>query len=149
MKTVGSCSWFGGPDDGGVAPDEELAFIYCVEDAPHLFLDEQPPNTTGLARRLDPDVYYIAMRWDYDVHPREELLSNVAIVRSPLTGEMLLAYPADWGPHEDTGRIADLSPALMDDLGIETDDVVEVVFPAPLGRFGSVLVARARTEGEG
>ena len=27
------------------------------------------------------------------------------------------------------GRIADISPGLMDDLGIETDDEVEVVFP--------------------
>jgi hypothetical protein len=41
----------------------------------------------------------------------------------------MLAYPADWGPHENTGRVADISPGLMQYLGIETDDEVEVIFP--------------------
>jgi hypothetical protein len=34
------------------------------------------------------------------------------------------------GPASDTGRIADLSPSLMDDLKIKTDDEVEIIFPA-------------------
>jgi hypothetical protein len=46
-------------------------------------------------------------------------------------GNEFLAYPADWGPHEDTNRAADISPGLMDALGIETDDEIEVVYPAP------------------
>lgn len=125
----GLVSWFGGPDDTGVAPDEGLAFIYDTNDAPHLFLDEQPPGTSGLARRLDPDVSYIAMRWDYDQTPRDMLLSKMAMVRAPKTGKQELAYPADWGPHVDTGRVADLSPGLMTHLGITTDDEVEVSFP--------------------
>jgi len=41
----------------------------------------------------------------------------------------MTAFPADWGPHENTGRVADISPGLMDDLGIQTDDEVEVIFP--------------------
>ena len=41
----------------------------------------------------------------------------------------MLAFPADWGPNEKTGRIADLSPGLMDALNIDTDDEVEVIFP--------------------
>jgi hypothetical protein len=41
----------------------------------------------------------------------------------------LTAFPADWGPNEKTGRVADLSPGLMADLRIETDGEVEVVFP--------------------
>ena len=45
------------------------------------------------------------------------------------TGIALTAFPADWGPNEKTGRVADLSPGLMADLRIETDDQVEVVFP--------------------
>jgi hypothetical protein len=45
-------------------------------------------------------------------------------------GIELTAFPADWGPHPDTGRVADLSPGLMLDLGIETDDEVEIIFPA-------------------
>jgi N-acetylmuramoyl-L-alanine amidase len=129
----GSCSWFGGPDDEGVDPDEGLAFIQNVDDAPHLFLDEQPPGTTGLARRLDPDMYYIACRWDYAVTSKEMLLisGQRALVKAKKTGKKARAWPADWGPHEDTGRTADISPGLMDALEITTDDEVEVIYPAP------------------
>lgn len=125
----GKVSWFGGPDDMGVAPDEGLAFIYDVNDAPQLFLTTQPPGTTGLARRLDPDMFYIATRWDYGEYPKSSLLDMLVLVRSVRTGKTAKAMPADWGPHEDTGRVADISPGLMDALGIETDDEVEVVFP--------------------
>jgi len=129
MRLRGKVSWFGGPDDTGVSPDEGLAFIYDVEDAPHLFLLDQPPGTTGLARRLDPEQMYIACRWDYSVYPKESLLEHKAMVRSPRTGRFTLAYPADWGPHVDTDRAADISPGLMAALGIDTDDEVEVIYP--------------------
>jgi len=126
----GKVSWFGGPEDDGVAPDEGLAFIYEVEDKPELFLEEQPPGTTGLARRLDPQKHYIAMRWDYDQFPKEYLSTDVwARVRAPSSGRKAYAAPADWGPHISTSRIADISPGLMEALGIETDDQVEVEFP--------------------
>ena len=45
------------------------------------------------------------------------------------SGRELTAFAADWGPHENTGRVADLSPSLLEDLAIETDDEVEVIFP--------------------
>lgn len=130
IRWKGKCSWFGGPNDTGVSPSEGLAFIYELDDAPHLFLPEQPPGTTGLARRLNPDKYYIACRWDYDVTSKEDLPGMKIIVRAPSTGREFIAEPADWGPHEDTERVADLSPALLDDLGIETDDEVEIEFEA-------------------
>ena len=130
MTTVrGKVSWFGGPEDTGVSADEGLAFIYEVEDAPHLFLPEQPPGTTGLARRLDPEEFYIACRWDYETTPKPSLLQHTALVRSPRTGRAFEAYPADWGPHQDTGRVADISAGLMEALGIQTDDEVVVVYP--------------------
>jgi N-acetylmuramoyl-L-alanine amidase len=127
--TTGKCSWFGGPDDDGVDPDEGLAFIYDVDDAPHLFLPDQPKGTTGLARRLNPYVHYFAMRFDYDEIPKSELLRHVGLIRNPKTGFALEAFPADWGPHEDTGRVVDVSPGLLLDLGLATDDEVEVIFP--------------------
>jgi N-acetylmuramoyl-L-alanine amidase len=143
MRVRGKCSWFGGPDDLGVEPDEGLAFIYSVEDAPHLFLPYQPEGTTGLARRLDDDEFYIACRWDYDQYPKQMLLEYMALVRAPRTGKMRLAYPADWGPHEDTGRVADISPGLMEELGIDTDDEVEIVFPAGEKgmAYGSIVIS--------
>jgi N-acetylmuramoyl-L-alanine amidase len=141
----GKVSWFGGPDDMGVAPDEGLAFIYEVDDAPHLFLTSQPPGTTGLARRLDPARPYIACRWNYDEVSKTELLQAVALVRANKTGKAYLAYPADWGPHQDTDRIADISPGLMAALGIETDDEVEVIFPYQQGvaemTYSSIVIS--------
>jgi N-acetylmuramoyl-L-alanine amidase len=105
-----------------------LAFIYSVADAPELFLPQQPSGTTGLARRLDPETYYIACRWDYDVTPKVALLDMRVQVHAPRTGKTFWARPADWGPHSDTERVADISPGLMSALGITTDDQVEVTF---------------------
>lgn len=132
LHVQGKCSWFGGPDDDGVAPDEGLAFIYDIDTAPHLFLPDQPEGTTGLARRLDPEVYYVACRWDYDVTSKDMLAysGQMAMVRNPANGARRLAWPADWGPHEDTDRVADLSPGLLDVLDLDTDDEVEVIYPA-------------------
>ena len=129
---IGKCSTFGGPDDEGVDPDEGLAFIYAYDDAPYLFLPEQPEGTTGLARRLDPQAPYIACRWDYAVHPKSMLVNHAmhqAMVRAKGKGGWFFALPVDWGPHEDTGRVADISPGLMRSLGIKTDDEIEVMYP--------------------
>jgi hypothetical protein len=131
FHAVGRCSYFGGPEDLGVSDDEGLAFIQKVEDAPQLFLPECAPGTEnkGLARKLNPFVHYVACRWDYSVTPKTAMLKDVALVRNTQTGLALEAFPADWGPHQNTGRVADLSPSLMDDLGLTTDDEVEVIFP--------------------
>ena len=129
MNLKGKCSWFGGPLDEGVSASEPLAFISDVNQAPHLFLSYQPEGTTGLARRLNPETLYIACRWDYDATPAYMLLEEMALVHAPKTGRSLKLYPADWGPHEDTGRVADISPGAMEALGITTDDEVIVEFP--------------------
>jgi N-acetylmuramoyl-L-alanine amidase len=143
----GKCSWFGGPEDEGVSPSEGLAFIYEYETAPHLFLEQQPPGTTGLARRLNPDVFYIATRWNYDETPKSMLPYMQVQVRAPSTGKFARAWAADWGPHESTGRIADLSPGLMEALGIDTDDEVEVIIPddeqdmAAIKRYNAIAIS--------
>jgi N-acetylmuramoyl-L-alanine amidase len=132
FSASGTCSTFGGPYDTGVSPSEGLAFIYNLDEAPYLFLPQQPPGTSGLARRLDPAVFYLACRWDYDVTPKEMLRDSggMALVTAKKTGISRLAHPADWGPHEEqTGRAADLSPGLAENLGVSTDDLVEVIYP--------------------
>jgi len=131
----GPCSHFGGPADKGVSSSENLAWWetwdQVVRDkAEGLFLDEQPPNTTGLARRLDPSEFYIAMRWDYDKISKEDLLRTICLVRSPNTSRSFWARPADWGPGIED-RICDISPGLIEALGIETDDEVEIVVIPP------------------
>jgi hypothetical protein len=134
----GTVSWFGGPNDTtGVSPSEGLAFIYSTSDQPDLFLSYQPEGTTGLARRLNPEVPYVACRWPYtsETKPvwREALLKEMALVEvteGPSKGKFVKCYPADWGPHEEkTGRAADISEGAMAYLGIETDDKVRVTFP--------------------
>lgn len=130
FHAIGRCSYFGGPKDTGVSPSEGLAFISDVMQAPQLFLPYQPEETYGLARRLNPYVPYLACRWDYEATPKSMLAGmDMARVTALRTGRSMLAFPADWGPHENTDRVADLSPALMVMLGIETDDEVEVIYP--------------------
>jgi hypothetical protein len=123
----GLVSYFGGPDDTGMSETEGLAFIYEIADQPDIFLEG---TTEALGRNLDPDADYIALRWDYSQTPREQLLTEFALVRAPKTGKEYYAVPADWGPADWTGRVADISPGLMEKLGIETDDEVQVIFPA-------------------
>ena len=134
FKTEGTVSWFGGPDDNGVSPSEGLAFIYSTSDQPDLFLSYQPEGTTGLARRLNPDMPYVACRWPYNSETkaawREVLLKEMVLVEAPSTGKFLKCFASDWGPHEEeTGRAADISPGAMEYLGIKTDDTVRVTFP--------------------
>lgn len=129
----GKMSTFGGPDDTGVSPGEPLALV-STKDAALLkeyFLDMQPPGTTGLARRLNPDAAYIACRWDYKKTGRVFLIGTLVTVINPKTGASELAKPVDWGPHESTGRVADLSPGLAQRLGLDTDDVCRVEVSEP------------------
>jgi len=133
LTLKGKCSEFGGPKDMGVSPSEGLA-LYEHEDVathPWLFLHTQPPHTTGVARRLNPNVHYIACRWDYHVTPRAWLRKIKVSVINPKTQREFDAYPVDWGPHPDTHRIADLSPGLLEHLELETDSEVEVRIPLP------------------
>jgi hypothetical protein len=134
----GKMSVFGGPADEGVGPDEGLALIGPADLGTWwhgcLFLPEQPAGTTGLARRLDPRAFYLAMRWDYGVYPKEVLRNAVVRVSNPANGRHLFARPVDFGPGDgsvidgratpDTGRIADLSPGAAGALGLQTDEVV-------------------------
>jgi hypothetical protein len=113
-----------------VAPDEGLAFISDVMQAPHLFLPlsakrhERPGASAKSERALHRD----------DLG----LFANAA--RNAAVKEGARACRAHWhradgfpgrlGTERNTGRIADISPGLMvDDLGITTDEEVEVTFP--------------------
>jgi hypothetical protein len=128
---VGKMSTFGGPNDPGVAPDEGLA-LYDKNDVaanPDIFLPAQPANTTGEARRLDPNANYIACRWDISATPRAFL--RTIKVRVSANGKTEEARPVDSGPNPATGRVADLSPGLATKLGLNTDDVCTVEIPTP------------------
>jgi hypothetical protein len=134
LVTQGSISTFGGPNDTGVGPDEGLALAGTdfLMRQPKYFLATQPPGTTGLARRLNPSTPYIACRWDYSRTPRRYLASTLVTVINVRTGVRVQAQPIDWGPHNSTGRVADLSPGLAAQLGVATDSTpcrIEIPLP--------------------
>lgn len=135
---MGRMSLFGGPADRGVGPHEGLALVEPADLEGwwfgSLFLPAAPSGTTGLARRLDPQAFYVAMRWDYGRHPRELLRRTMVILTNPSGGRWVMARPVDFGPGDggvvdgkptpDTGRLADLSPGAAGALGLGTDDLV-------------------------
>ncbi|WP_341990185.1 M15 family metallopeptidase [Azorhizobium sp. AG788] len=128
----GKMSTFGGPTDPGVAANEGLALITPreIDRFPGIFLDEQPPGTTGLARRLNPEAFYIACRWDRTKLSRSFLQSAKIKVANPASGLVFFAQPVDRGPGR-LERIADLSPGLAKALRLSTDDICEVTIPLP------------------
>ncbi|GGF76912.1 hypothetical protein GCM10007301_41020 [Azorhizobium oxalatiphilum] len=134
----GKMSTFGGPADTGVSPREGLALVEPeeVDVFEGLFLADQPPGTSGLARRLDPSALYVACRWDYKQTPRSLLQRAKVIVTNPATGKSAEARPVDWGPSAGTGRVADLSPGLAELLGLATDDVCQITLPSSVAPAG-------------
>src|SRR5579885_3858436 len=106
FRVEGKMSTFGGPLDFGMAPDEGLA-LFDKSDLTnpsysYLFLPAPPPGTSGLGRRLNPDRYYFACRWNYADTPREFLRRALARVENPVNGRAAEARPVDWGPHPST-----------------------------------------------
>ena len=134
----GKMSTFGGPADEGVGPHEGLALVGPTDLGlwwySSLFLPAQPAGTTGLARRLNPRAFYLAMRWNYARFSVDFLRGTVVKLTNPLNGRAIFARPVDFGPGDgsvidgeptpDTGRLADLSPGAATTLGLETDDLV-------------------------
>ena len=134
FRVEGKMSTFGGPHDLGMSPDEGLALFSNADlkdpKYSYLFLPAPPPGTSGLGRRLNPDQYYFACRWNYAETPKEFLRRALARVENPANGRTADARPVDWGPHPSTGRVADLSPGLAAVLGLNTDDVVRITISA-------------------
>lgn len=126
-RIIGKCSWFGGPHDPTLSRDEGLALVYGSGEfvsSSWLFL---PGASRPLARLLNPEQPYLAMRWNYDAASRLELRAMVFRVTNLRTGRAALCVPVDWGPHKRTGRVVDLSPGIFKQLELETDMEVEVL----------------------
>lgn len=139
----GRISEFGGPKDRGVRHDEGLALFNSDVECPEMFLKEAPNKLStdegwipeaptkalGLARRLDPENKYCACRWDYKITPKPILRRSLVMISA--NGKRLFARPVDWGPHEDTERLIDCSPSVLQELGVKTDDTVSFVLMVP------------------
>lgn len=130
----GTLSWFGGPDDTGVGPDETGAI---TGEILRELNDPLDPSPEVLAANLD-DYYYVAMRWSYSPNGPSFWADARLVVRNPQSGAAIVVRPVDWGPNTSTGRIIDLSPQSLVDLGLQTDDDVQVAFAVPGTPLGPV-----------
>src|SRR5439155_17257468 len=92
----------------------------------YLFLPTPPPGTTGLGRRLNPDKYYFACRWNYTDTPREFLKRALARVENPSNGRSADARRVDWGRYISTGRVADLFPGLAAASRLQPESVARI-----------------------
>jgi len=129
FTVTGKISTFGGPKDMGVTRTEGLALIEPPDLKNPWFSELFLPETTapGLARRLNPDKFYCAARWNYLFTSRSLLRKSLCRIETKPcacfpNGRGTFCRPVDWGPNLRTGRAMDLSPGLAKYLGLKTDD---------------------------
>lgn len=123
LPVQGKVSQFGGALDRGMTPTEGVALYYPTSDDPQgLFL----PGQVGRGRGLNTRAFFCAMAWDYKLHSAGYLRSVRVGVKCLRTGQSVLAWPVDYGPAAWTGRIIDVSPAVLLHIGATTDEWVEV-----------------------
>lgn len=130
MTQRGRCSTFGGPNDSGVKIDEGLAIVTPKAALGPIYRGlfiESLDVSKGLARQLNPNAHYCAMRWTSSMVARLSRTGAMVLVQSRL-GRAIWCTPVDYGPANWTKRIIDLSPASMNAIGCKTDDEVIVEF---------------------
>ena len=93
FRVEGKMSTFGGPHDLGMAANEDLALFTKADlQNPKIriiyFCQPRLPGTSGLGRRLNPDQYYFACRWNYAETSREFLRRALARVENPANGRV-------------------------------------------------------------
>ncbi len=124
MRLEGRVSCFGGPDDEYMKFDEGLALYEHAEANKRLDLFYLRGTDLRMATntRLNPDAYYIAVRYPGGID-RAILQASIWWVKNPETDKVVRASLVDWGPALWTNRVADLSPGIVKELGIKTDDI--------------------------
>jgi hypothetical protein len=128
----GRVSHFGGPDDTGVSSTETGAVT-----GERLRSLNSPMNASAATIASRPaDFYYIAMRWNYTPHGRTFWRGARIVVANPANGRRVVVRVVDWGPGTRTGRLLDISPQAMRDLGATTDQNLLVAFASDGASLG-------------
>jgi len=130
----GRVSWFGGPTDTGVGPTETVAISGEVARSLN---SPMHPDAATLAAHPER-YYYCAMRFSYSPQSTSWWRNARIVIANPRTGVRVVVRPADWGPNTSTGRLIDLSPQTISDLGLTTDDTAVVAFAMPGTPLGVV-----------
>jgi N-acetylmuramoyl-L-alanine amidase len=138
----GKMSVFGGPKDKGMKPNEGLSLFASEQDMINhglgeFLLTRKEAHASGLGRRLNPDMPYLACRWWETGLSREFLKNTWAYVENAKTGVGARARPVDSGPAEWTNRVADMSPGLAKHLKLKTDDVCRVTIAEEATEFAA------------
>lgn len=81
--------------------------------------------------------YYVAMRWGMDGRKNYPRLKQQR-VHITYNGRTISGYPGDWGPAAWTGRVIDVAPQLLRELGATTDSVVSIAWGPENGPLGPV-----------
>lgn len=126
----GKISEFGGAADSGMTPTEGLACYehHEADERLDLFYHRSYNQAVGTSKRLKPEALYFAYRFPLDPRPDRKTLQNTQFLfRNPANGRFCVAWLVDWGPHERTGRVFDVSPGVAAALGIQTDEEIEGV----------------------
>lgn len=124
----GKMSVFGGISDSGMTKSEGLS-IYEHHEAdlrPDLFTPRSSDLSLGTSQRMKPETFYFAYRFPLNPRPdRKALQGTQWLFRNPQNGRMATAWLIDFGPHERTDRVFDLSPGLANALQVATDQQIE------------------------
>lgn len=156
----GRCSWFGGPDDAGdriygqalIPTDPEKSVQALYSQHPDLvqmglfregLVDPLPQVTdwngntaqAGISWCLNPDSYYLAMRWGGGSHRPNPASARVLLLYHD---KAVIVAPTDWGPAVSTGKAFDLSPGAMKALGTKTGITIAGMWAADSAPLGPV-----------
>jgi hypothetical protein len=139
---TGKMSTFGGPDDQwdrgygqALIPCEPPTVAELYQRYPQLVeiglfrpgLSDPLPQVTcegrtmpaGISWCLNPESYYLAMRWHYKNRPRPHGGHRALITCGDLG---VVVAPTDYGPARWTGKSVDISPGAADALRLEPYD---------------------------
>jgi hypothetical protein len=140
MKMEGKISSFGGPDDTGMRYDEGLAFYEHREAdlRTDLFLPRSADPFQGTSKRLRcHEAYYVALNVP-NTFTRLIFQQSLWKIANLRTGIYAVCYLVDRGPGA-KGRLVDASNKVLDVIGVNTDDEVEVSevtpFQIPFGLY--------------
>lgn len=122
----GKLSTFGGQHDSGMARNEGLALWEHAECdlRPDLFSQRASDLTEGSSKRLRCNALYFAYRFPKAFN-RKGLQQTTFWFINNKNGLTIPLSLVDWGPHERTGRVFDISPYAAELLKVQTDDELE------------------------
>jgi len=92
--------------------------------------------------------WYVAMRWKpWDAAGRVWWHNKKILVTNPRNGKAVVLAAKDWGPAEWTGRVIDVSKRALEELGVKTDDVVNIDFADQNASLGPISTPSTIPEG--